>query len=288
MEEVEKKKGCGCGCFIFVAIISFGLFFIANFVGFDSKPHVPDIIESRINTNSLTLEDSYYTIIQNTLTENIVTAKYSWDFRTSKFKSKSMNLGIEINPKDVDYAMEILKSLEYLTLEDLNITKDWELDPEGYANEYWTGIYQKLAQGTSSQVDSIADNLVLIAQNEKLDQNDLLLFCITFVQNITYQIPEESLGIIPPIASLAREYGDCDTTAMLLYSLLKRIGYDCILYYSREYAHAMLGISTNATGSFKTVNGLKYYFLEVTNPGWGIGQISPEFQDISKWTPITL
>ena len=86
-----------------------------------------------------------------------------------------------------------------------------------------------------------------------------------------YKIPEFELGIIPPIVSVAEEYGDCDTRAVLLCVILEQLGYDSILYLSRVYTHAMTGIHINSTGLNKVLNNKPYYFLEVTNKGWNIG-----------------
>jgi hypothetical protein len=103
------------------------------------------------------------------------------------------------------------------------------------------------------------------------------------VQNIKYDRPGGALDLLPPLAALAKMFGDCDTKAILLYVLLERMGIDCAMMWSQKYKHAMLGVRISTRGNYKIFNGKKYYFLETTHPGWVIGDLPPDFKNKRFW-----
>ena len=70
--------------------------------------------------------------------------------------------------------------------------------------------------------------------------------------------------------------------------ILRRLGFDAVMYHSVDYAHAMVGLNINATGTYKTYNGKKYYFVESTYPGWKIGDLPPNMNDTKKWRIIPI
>jgi len=276
---LKSKKPGGCLTTLYLLIIS--LIIVINLL-----PEKKQVIYNEFSNDNLIYGNNIYTILDGGENESL--SEFNWRFKTSKLKTKDMHLNIEIDNQNVEDAMLILESLYYLTIKDLQITVDIKDNPELYAAQYWSGMYRELFSKTNSQIERISSAFLQIAENEILNNQDLLQLCITFVQNIEYKVPSEKLGIIPPIVSIAREYGDCDTVSILLISLLNGLGYESVIYYSRDYRHAMIGINTSGTGFYKTHNGKNYYFLEVTNPGWSIGQISSDMQDISKWTLIDL
>ncbi len=283
-ERPKKKRGCG-GCVTFIIFIFFALRILTSFRSTEGKSFVE---YEAIDTTELNYANKIYTIKNPDYNSEIIYSEYNWNYVTSNLKKRSLNLNIEVSMDETELAMEILDSMLDFTIGDLNISADFDTEKELYHTQYWTGMYKHLIVTTGPQIEFISNNLEKIAINENLNRNDLLTLCITMVQNIEYKIPEGQLGIIPPINSIAYEYGDCDTISILLYAILEDLGFDTILYLSKVYAHAMIGINTNATGHHKTLNGKPYYFLEVTNTGWNIGQISAEMQDLNQWEPIDL
>lgn len=288
MAEKDQKKGCfSCLPFLIFLVISFRVLpgIVLSLVQDDKTS---SRIKESIETESLSLSEGLYRI-KDLHTDSIITpSHFNWSFITSDFKNKSIDLYIETAVSEVEKAMDALNNISYLTDEDLNLTIDYDIDPDGSAVEFWGAIYRYIVYETGPQITLIAENLKEIAINEQLNSNDLLLLTITLVQNIDYQIPEEEYGIIPPLVAISREYGDCDTSALLLHTILDTLGFDTVLYYSRIYRHAMLGINTGATGEYKTLRGINYYFLEVTNSGWNIGQIASDMSNIEMWAIIEL
>ena len=45
----------------------------------------------------------------------------------------------------------------------------------------------------------------------------------------------------------------------------------------------MLGLNIPTRGKYKLIKGKKYYFWETTAPGYKVGYLHPESQNISKW-----
>ena len=82
--------------------------------------------------------------------------------------------------------------------------------------------------------------------------------------------------------------GDCDTKSLFMVIILRRLGFDAVMYHSAYYGHAMVGLNINASGVYKTYNGNKYYFIESTYPGWKIGDIPPNMSDTDKWRLIPI
>lgn len=274
------RKGFG-GCFSFLVLLVFIILALTN-------EKAPDIQSELIDTKQLKYSKENYIIKNRDIKSNTIYTNFDWTFVTSKLKRKHISIDIEVSQAEVDKAMFTLNTMLDFTISDLQITANYNEEPEEYSRQYWSGIYRYLVKETGNALTEISESLENIAINEKLDSNDLLLFCITMVQNIEYKIPDGELGIIPPIVSIAREYGDCDTISILLHTILEKMGYDTIIYLSRVYSHAMLGVYTNSTGVFKTYNGKPYYFLEVTNTGWGLGQLSENMKNLDLWYPIDL
>ena len=75
-------------------------------------------------------------------------------------------------------------------------------------------------------------------------------------------------------------YGIGPSTARYI---LEKAGVDCVMFWSFQYKHAMLGVNINSRGNYKLHNGRNYYFVETTYPGWEIGDIDPEMDDLSMW-----
>ena len=97
--------------------------------------------------------------------------------------------------------------------------------------------------------------------------------CISYVKH----------DILTPLEFFNYFKGDCDSRTTLLFTLLKKFNYDVVILNSDLYTHSMLGINVQSRGKYKIVNGKKYFFCETTYPGWKIGVLSPDTQNISKW-----
>jgi hypothetical protein len=84
----------------------------------------------------------------------------------------------------------------------------------------------------------------------------------------------EPFGVYAPFEFTYKETGDCDTRALLAFTLLKEMGFDVAVMVSRNEHHSVLGVSkiggpNNSYG--RNAFGKKYYLWELTNPDWRFG-----------------
>lgn len=248
-------------------------------------PMAPNLYKSVINR--VDQKPVVYTIKTGESISEIE-SHYSWSFTKSSFRNMTIDLNILIDHSALERVSKTYEELKEKTVDDLNITVFYDENPDLFQQQKWGSIYSYLNIHADPELQLVADGFLSIAEEYKLNDQDLLNMIIIFVQSIEYQIPENRLGLLAPLQTLAEEYADCDTASLLLYTLLDKIGYRVGIYYSRAYRHAMLGINMNATGYYKEHNLLRYYFLEVTNKGWQLGQIAADMTDLEKWFFIDL
>ena len=114
---------------------------------------------------------------------------------------------------------------------------------------------------------------------------------ISFVQSLRYVSDLDSKGeeeyVRFPIETLVDGEGDCEDLAILAASILHEMGYDVLLVVLPDHLALAVDCRDVDEGTFFTYQGRKYYFLEVTNPGWKIGQIPDEFSNSqAKLVPL--
>ena len=163
-------------------------------------------------------------------------------------------------------------------------SKNREISPE----EFWAQVYNIIITNNEDRVKNLAYAFRWFQDKNKLSDSAILNIIIDFIQQIPYEIPENNYGLYTPTEVLFRNAGDCDSKSVLAALLLKELGYDTALYYSKEYKHVMLGINTLSTGEYKELNGKPYYFTEMTSPGWQIGDISPDCADLKYWNIVSI
>ena len=105
---------------------------------------------------------------------------------------------------------------------------------------------------------------------------------ISFVQSLRYVSDLDSKGeeeyVRFPIETLVDGEGDCEDLAILAASILHEMGYDVLLVILPDHLALAVDCRDVDEGTFFTYQGRKYYFLEVSHPGWKIGQIPDEFR----------
>ena len=164
---------------------------------------------------------------------------------------------------------------------------------------YWGSVYQFLVNHDSTLLQSINDSLFQVGKNQYLNRTEFADMLVAFVQDIPYSyiiqnectsanedspcLGQQEFGILSPIEFLYSLYGDCDTRTTLLYSLLNHFGYKTVVFISKEYAHAMLGVELPATGDYIRHKGRKFYFWETTNTGWNVGDLPNEMDNKNYW-----
>ena len=112
---------------------------------------------------------------------------------------------------------------------------------------------------------------------------DNVLNVIHFVQSLRYVADAESKGetdyVRFPVETLVDGIGDCEDMAILAASILYEMGYGVLLVCLPDHLAIAVRCEDGHEGSYYLYRGLPYYYLEVTNTGWKIGQIPDEFKN---------
>ena len=152
----------------------------------------------------------------------------------------------------------------------------------------WKELYREMYKHDKNKLDLVYPMLNDIWRSYNIDRRQFLDVIVSFVQNIDYKNPDNSLGIYTPVEFMAYYQGDCDTRTVFLYTVLKKYNYDVVILDSEAYKHSMIGINISSSGKYKYYNGKRYYTWETTSAGWKLGMIPPKQSNISYWNIITL
>jgi hypothetical protein len=85
------------------------------------------------------------------------------------------------------------------------------------------------------------------------------------------------------VSSSINNKGDCDTRAIVLFTILDHFNYDVAMLVSEEYGHCILGVNMPGTGTYKSHFGKRYYVWETTAKDFQLGQLPPEISNMQNW-----
>ena len=106
----------------------------------------------------------------------------------------------------------------------------------------------------------------------------------SFVNNCTSKIEGgccnnvDPIGVYSPFEFFYKKTGDCDTRALLAFTILKKLGFDVAVMTSEKEWHSVLGVYLpNANGiglssGTDLSSGKKYLLWELTNKNWRFGE----------------
>lgn len=96
-----------------------------------------------------------------------------------------------------------------------------------------------------------------------------------------------SFGVRSPVEFFSDLKGDCDTRALLLYTLLRRFNYTVAIITSEYYRHAAIAIALSdvlpRNAAAFTVNGQTLYAWETTAAGYRPGMLPDAVSDLHHW-----
>lgn len=97
-------------------------------------------------------------------------------------------------------------------------------------------------------------------------------------------LPKIKYGLQAPAEFGYNLKGDCDTRAILLYTILDHFKYDVAMLVSQAYGHCILGVNGLGTGIAKYgAAGKKYVVWETTAKGFRLGQLPGEISNMKNW-----
>jgi hypothetical protein len=182
--------------------------------------------------------------------------------------------------------------------------------------DYYRKVYNVMISADERRIDSIAKLLALQSKQKKLNRIETAEMVTTFIQEIPYYLvhensckqavseakqsgsdfiveyhesnkpclPNISAGIQTPYEFIHNLKGDCDTRALFGHVILTKLGIPSSVWISKDYSHSILGVGVPVlSGSFKTIDGVKHYAVELTAKGYRLGMISPQHRNMSLW-----
>jgi hypothetical protein len=142
-------------------------------------------------------------------------------------------------------------------------------------------------KASSEYIGYVAERLNLAAQGQGYDAFHKAEFIAAFVQSIPYKIYLPTNTAYPP--EVMAHGGDCINKSVLLAAILDKLGYRVAVFvYPFPVMHAAAGVGFSLeeipsdrldahSGLYGyTYEGVTYYFVETTEPGWRIGELSVE------------
>ena len=105
---------------------------------------------------------------------------------------------------------------------------------------------------------------------------------VSFVQSLQYVSDDSSRGedeyVRYPIETLVDGNGDCEDVVILAASILHEMGYSVLLVMLPEHLALAVKYDKNIPGTYYEYDGNRYYYLEMTNEGWDLGQIPNQYK----------
>lgn len=280
-ENSKKKKGIGRTLlrlfFIFLFIIlNFG--FLRNYL---FHPFFDDI--------SSTIEYEPQKKYSDSDNNTIIERSYQWKFVDRQMVTRKCKLSLSLLQKDVYDALYHIEEVGNMSVTELGVDQKIEKrNSDAFQWQLWNSVFSKIYFYAYQRFDYIVEHFRDVFRQEKLSKQNQLLFILTFIQNIRYERPGGAFDLLPPMVTLDKQLGDCDTKTILLYVILEKMGIDCVMMWSYKYRHAMLGIAAGKTGDYKQYKGKRYYFFETTYPNWEVGELPPKTRKKTFWHVMDL
>lgn len=154
--------------------------------------------------------------------------------------------------------------------------------------EPWRCVYHSVTRDNRAYVVPLAKAFADYQAANQLDPRTTIDLVISWVQHITYRLPDdENFGLLPPARVAAEGWGDCDSKTLLAALILDELGVETVVLHSDTYKHAALGVDLPGDGQRFSFGRRKYLYVEVTSPGWQVGTMPPEVSSARLWTAMS-
>ena len=169
---------------------------------------------------------------------------------------------------------------------------------------FWKSAYVKALQKPRGRSRTEYVNYELTAGSAKLlagilndqaeangftDKRTKVEFVIDFVQRLPYVPDDVSKGFDDYTKFITETIteggGDCEDSAILLASVLEAepFNYDMVLIQPPSHMAAGIKGADDLPGVYYNYDGNKYYYIETTGEGWGIGDIPDRYEGESAY-----
>lgn len=131
------------------------------------------------------------------------------------------------------------------------------------------------------------------AGGEKWGLSDLdnVFNVVSFVQSLKYVTDASSKGeeeyVRYPIETLVDAVGDCEDVVILAAAILHEMGYKVLLVLLPDHLALAIQYDKVFPGTCYKYDGDLYYYLEMTDKGWDLGQIPDRYESATaKLIPL--
>lgn len=176
--------------------------------------------------------------------------------------------------------------------------RTWEWDMMIPASEYLnystlprTYDYASYMTDDNSYIESLAQALNGLADDEGWSSFQLVSFTLSFVQSLEYTEDDVTTGYDEypryPVETLVDEGGDCEDSSVLFASLIQAdpINIDAVLLIlpadAPEHMAAGVAGGNGIHGVYYEYDGRNYYYCETTGEGWMLGDIPPQYTSVT-------
>ncbi|PSQ19578.1 hypothetical protein BRD00_01570 [Halobacteriales archaeon QS_8_69_26] len=134
-------------------------------------------------------------------------------------------------------------------------------------------------------IQNIANAFKDYRKEEEWSSRQMVDLAIAFVQGLKYTSDvNEPYNEYPkyPVETLKDRGGDCEDTAILLASILRKLGFGVVLLEIPSKKHMALGLKGEESipGTYVKVDGTRYYYVETTGEGWRVGQAPDGYTNV--------
>lgn len=186
--------------------------------------------------------------------------EHSWKYN-GKICSVSLNISVDL----YDYYQNDREHLVY----------SYQFEGQEIPPKYFSFM---LSENDRYVIHALAEEFSENVENEY----DRISLALSFVQSLPYAYDADSKGedeyVRYPVETLVDGCGDCEDKVALLAALLYEMDADFILLALPE--HVAIGVHCDGVKArrYLLFRNKRYYYLETTTEGWGIGQIPDEYQ----------
>lgn len=134
-------------------------------------------------------------------------------------------------------------------------------------------------------IDLLVEKIEKAAQQQHYNEYQTIEFAASFVQSLPYTLDSVTAPFDEypryPIETLVDNGGDCEDTSILLASIIDKMGYGVVLIMLPDHTAVGVKGSENMYGAYYNYEGSRYYYIETTGEGWGIGELPDEYKNAS-------
>lgn len=193
-----------------------------------------------------------------------------------------------------EYEREAVEGAYVLTFEGSTQGQSWTVNFYIYKSSYAQAVAEPRGRSRPeyvayAQEEGFAGEIAGILDTEA-DENGFsnkrakVEFVIDFVQNLPYVPDDVSKGFDDYTKfiteTITEAGGDCEDTAIMLAAVLQSepFGYDTVLIQPPGHMAAGIYGSDDLEGHYWEYEGRRYYYIETTGKGWGIGDLPDTYQ----------